>query len=110
LKKYYRLTELTESFSFSQSDIDYLAFESDIQFCIFCKTTNVIVGGWRKGKFIGYGKASYNGLISINPAQKATLFEKRKLGLTQSNILQRDKVLGYQTAYPFRVTAPNTVI
>jgi hypothetical protein len=110
LKKYYRLTELTESFSFSQSDIDYLAFESDIQFCIFCKTTNVIVGGWRKGKFIGYGKASYNGLISINPAQKARLFEKRELGLTQSNILQRDKVLGYQIAYPFSVTTPNTAI
>jgi hypothetical protein len=110
LKKYYRITELIASFSFSQSDIDYLAFESDIQFCVFCKTTNVIVGCWRKGKFIGYGKASYNGLISITSAQKATLFEKRKLGLRQSSILQKEKILGYQTSYPFKITPPNTVI
>lgn len=110
MKKYYRLEELKELFGFSQSDINYLIVESNVQFCLYCKTARVIIGGWREGKFICFGQAKYSGLISINADQQIELFEKDKLTLTQSKLLQKSKILDYQTAYPFKVLTPNTVI
>jgi hypothetical protein len=110
LKKYYHLEELKELFAFSESDVDYLVAESDVQFCLYCKTTKVIIGGWKGGKFIGFGEAKYSGLISMNANQQRELFEKKKLSLKQSELLQKSKVFGYKITYPFKVSLPNTVI
>ncbi|WP_139302629.1 hypothetical protein [Thalassotalea sp. PP2-459] len=110
IKEYYRLDDLKESFDFSLSDIDYLVAESKIKFCLFSKSTNVIIGGWRKGKFVGFGQANYSGLISLTSKEQTELFEKNKLNLTQSNILQKEKLVSYKASYPFNVTTPNTVI
>lgn len=110
MKKYYRLAELKESFGFSLSDINYLVAESNVQFCLYCKTSEVVIGGWREGKFIAFGKADYSGLILINATEQTELFEKNKLSITQGKLLQKDKLLGYNQCYPFNVVTPNTVI
>jgi len=110
LKKYYRLTELDKAFGISVDDAHYLNSETDVSFCVFCPTSDVILGGYRKGKFVGFGCASYSGLISLEKAQQTELFENKKVNLKGSVILQKDKISGYTPDYPFTVKVPNPVI
>jgi hypothetical protein len=110
LKKYYRLSELSNTRGFSDADIDYLNAETDVSFCLYSKTTDVILGGWRNKKFSAFGKAKYVGLISMTQNQQTEMFEKSKVSITQSKILQKDKIAQYSSDYPFSVEIPNTVI
>jgi hypothetical protein len=110
LKKYYKLTELDKAFGISVDDAHYLNSETDVSFCVFCSTSDVILGGYRKGKFVGLGCASYSGLVSLEKAQQTKLFENKEVSLKGSVILQKDKVSGYTPAYPFTVKVPNPII
>lgn len=110
LKKYYRLSELDEYIGFSDADVHYLNAETDVSFCLFCKTTDVIIGGWKNGVFFGAGKADYSGLISITKQQQIKLFETGKVSITNGLLLQKDKISRYITQNPFKVGMPNTVI
>mgnify|MGYP000657107989 CR=1 FL=1 len=110
MKKYYKLTELDKAFGISIDDAHYLNSETDISFCLYCKTSDVILGGYRKGKFVGFGCASYSGLISLEKAQQTELFENKKVSIKGSVILQKDKISGYTPDYPFAVKVPNPVI
>ena len=78
MKKYYWISELKELFDLSMLDLEYLNAETNISFCLYCKTANVILGGWKDGKFNEAGIASYSGLISLTKEQQTELFEKRK--------------------------------
>lgn len=110
MKKYYRLSELEKAFGISVDDAYYLNSETDISFCVFCPTSDVILGGYRKGKFVGFGCASYSGLIALEKAQQTELFENKKVNLKGSVILQKDKISDYTPDYPFTVKVPNPVI
>jgi len=110
VKKYYRLSELDKAFDISVDDAHYLNSETDVSFCVFCPTSDVILGGYRKGKFVGFGCASYSGLISLEKAQQTELFENKKVNLKGSVILQKDKISRYTPDYPFTVKVPNPII
>lgn len=110
LKKYYRLSELNEFFGFSDADIHYLNAETDISFCLYCKTTDVIIGGWKKGDFFGAGRANYSGLVSMTKHQQVKLFETKKVSVTSGLLLQKEKINRYSAQNPFKVVMPNTII
>jgi hypothetical protein len=95
LKKYYRLSELQDAFGIPIADVHYLNAETDISFCLFCKTADVIIGGWKNGAFFGAGKADYSGLISITKQQQIKLFETEKVSITNGLLLQKDKIARY---------------
>lgn len=92
------------------SDLNYLCSETDVSFCLFCKTSDVLIGGWKEGRFSATGKASYSGLISLTKTQQTEVFEKHKVRLAQSQILQTEKIRNYSVDYPFVVATPNAVI
>ncbi|WP_105175255.1 hypothetical protein [Pseudoalteromonas sp. T1lg122] len=81
MKKYYRLSELEKAFGISFDDAHYLNSETDVSFCIFCPTSDVTLGDYRKGKFVGFGCALYSGLISLDKSQQTELFENKKVSL-----------------------------
>jgi len=93
----------------SESDLKYLNAETDVSFCLFCKTNDVVLGGYKKDKFVGFGQAKYSGLISLTKNQQISLFEKEKVKIPTSKILQKDKITQYSPVYPFTVEMPNTV-
>lgn len=70
MKKYYRLSELEKTFGISVDDAHYLNSETDVSFCVFCPISDVILGGYRKGKFVGFSCASYSGLISLEESTR----------------------------------------
>ena len=109
MKKYYRLTELDKAFDISVDDTHYLNSETDISFCLYCKTSDIILGGYKESKFFGFGKATYSGLIKLTKPQQTTIFESKKLSLVKSTILQKDKLTGYDSEYPFTVELPNKI-
>ncbi|MBS3798771.1 hypothetical protein [Pseudoalteromonas sp. BDTF-M6] len=110
MKSYYRLSELDKAFGISIDDAYYLNAETDVSFCVFCKTSDVILGGYRKDKFVGFGCASYSGLISLNKEQQTKLFESKEVSLAKSVLLQKEKVTNYTPDYPFTVGVPNPII
>jgi hypothetical protein len=110
LKKYYRLSELKDAFGISYEDVNYLNSETDISFCLYCKTTKIVLGGYQEGKFCAFGKANYSGLISMKRIQQTKVFETNKVSITQSTILQKDKVTQYSFDNPFGVELPNKVL
>jgi hypothetical protein len=103
------LSELKENFGISDGDIQYLNAETDVSFCLFCKTSDVVLGGYKKDKFVGFGQAKYSGLISLTKNQQISLFENEKVKISTSKILQKDKITQYSPVYPFTVKIPNTV-
>ena len=107
MKKYYKLTELDKAFAISIDDIYYLSSETDVSFCLYCRTSDIILGGYKDSKFFCFGKATYSGLIKLTKAQQTTIFESKKLSLIKSTILQKDKVAGYDSEYPFTIELPN---
>ncbi|WP_417699021.1 hypothetical protein [Pseudoalteromonas lipolytica] len=109
MKKYYKLTELDKAFGISVDDAHYLNSETDVSFCLYCKTSDIILGGYKESKFFGFGKATYSGLIKLTKPQQTTIFESKKLSLVKSTILQKDKLTGYDSEYPFTVELPNKV-
>ncbi|RTR40990.1 hypothetical protein EKG38_03515 [Shewanella canadensis] len=110
MKAYYRLSELNETCGLSDADIQYLNTDTEVSFCLYCKSTDVLIGGWVKGKFSCFGQAKYAGLISMTKNQQTELFEKSKIYVGSSTILQQNKISHYSTDYPFTVEMPNTVI
>lgn len=110
MKAYYRLSELNETCGLSDADIQYLNTDTEVSFCLYCKSTYVLIGGWVKGKFSCFGKAKYAGLISMTQNQQIELFENSKIYVGSSTILQQNKIAHYSTVYPFTVEMPNTVI
>ena len=110
LKKYYRISELNETCGLSGADIQYLNTDTEVSFCLYCKSTDLIIGGWVKGKFSCFGQAKYAGLISMTHNQQIKLFEESKINIVSSTILQQSKISCYSTDYPFSVETPNTVI
>ncbi|WP_304636834.1 MULTISPECIES: hypothetical protein [Pseudoalteromonas] len=107
MKKYYRLSELDKAFGISVDDAHYLNSETDVSFCLYCKTSEIILGGYRESKFFGFGKATYSGLIKLTKAQQTTIFESKKLSLTKSTLLQKDKITNYNSGYPYSIELPN---
>ncbi|WP_394129659.1 hypothetical protein [Shewanella maritima] len=110
MKAYYRLSELNETCGLSDADIQYLSTDTEVSFCLYCQSTDVLIGGWVKGKFSCFGQAKYAGLISMTKNQQTELFEKSKIYVGSSTILQQNKISHYSTDYPFTVEVPNTVI
>ncbi|WP_282166615.1 hypothetical protein [Shewanella japonica] len=110
MKTYYRLSELNETCGLSDADIQYLNTDTEVSFCLYCKSTYVLIGGWVKGKFSCFGQAKYAGLISMTKNQQTELFEKNKVTIGSSTILQKNKIAHYSTEYPFIVELPNSVI
>ncbi|AZG35206.1 hypothetical protein [Shewanella psychromarinicola] len=110
MKAYYRLSELNETCGLSDADIQYLNTDTEVSFCLYCKSTYVLIGGWVKGKFSCFGQAKYAGLISMTQNQQVELFENSKIYVGSSTILQQNKMAHYSTVYPFTVEMPNTVI
>ena len=107
MKKYYKLTELDKAFAISIDDAHYLNSETDVSFCLYCKTSDIILGGYKESKFFGFGKATYSGLIKLTKAQQTIIFESKKLSLTKSTLLQKDKVTNYSSGYPYSLKLPN---
>jgi hypothetical protein len=110
LKKYYRISELNDTCGLSGADIQYLSTDTEVSFCLYCKSTDLLIGGWVKGKFSCFGQAKYAGLISMTHNQQIKLFEESKINIGSSTILQQSKISCYSTDYPFSVETPNTVI
>ena len=104
------LSELKDVFGFSDADIHYLNAETEVSFCLYCKTAGVIIGGWKKGNFFGAGTADYSGLISMTKQQQVKLFETEKVNVASGLLLQKEKISRYTTQYPFKVDMPNTVV
>ena len=48
MKKYYRLSELDTAFGISVGDAYYLNSETDVSFCVFCSTSDVVLGAIEK--------------------------------------------------------------
>ncbi|WP_076541095.1 hypothetical protein [Shewanella sp. UCD-KL21] len=110
MKSYYRISELQSTFGLSEADLQYLCTDTEVSFCLYCKTQNIVIGGWSKGKFNGFGSAKYAGLISMTKEQQFELFEKNKISIRCSTLLQKNKILHYSSDYPFSVEIPNGVI
>ena len=109
-KDYYRLNELQRNFGIFKEDLDYLIAETNIKFCLYCKTSDLILGIWQEGKFIGFGACSYSGLLSLYPKDQTEIFEKKSVRISFANVVQKEKVKNFSNKYPFDVETPNPII
>ena len=110
-KEYYRFDELEKRFELSLSDLRYLVESSQIELAFYLEQNSLLFGGWLKEKgFIGFGMASYRGLIKISKQEQHELLSTSKTTIKYIRILNRGGISNLDKEYPFESDLPNSFL
>ncbi len=109
-KEYYQLDELHSKFNMTKADVKYLFDNAKLLPVFNLPLKSYVIGTVEQGRFIGYGVASYKGLVSISIPDFLELWQTGKVDVERLLLRDRAAIQNYTEHNPFHLALPTSSI
>lgn len=109
-KEYYQLDELYSRFKLTKADVKYLFDNSKLLPVFNLPLKSYVIGAVEQGRFIGYGVASYKGLVSISIPDFLVLWQSGKVDVERVLLRNKSAIQDYKEINPFKAVLPTNSI